>query len=125
MAHKNSLRSGKNVILAQAVLCAIACILPCETGAAVSERFAPASYVGSVDPSLVWEALIGGIIVAAFVAAIAVWIHSALRTLKRSQARRSVFISSALNQLNQGVVMTDREGRIIYCNDRYLRIYAL
>src|SRR5207302_329066 len=35
------------------------------------------------------------------------------------------FVSSALNHLNQGVVMTDPKGRIIFCNDRYLEIYGL
>src|SRR5205814_3391301 len=33
--------------------------------------------------------------------------------------------SSALNHLNQGVVMTDPKQRIVFCNDRYLEIYRL
>ena len=45
--------------------------------------------------------------------------------IKRSQLRRSAFVSSALNNLNQGVVMTDAHQRIIFCNDRYLEIYGL
>ena len=39
--------------------------------------------------------------------------------------RRNAFISSALNNLNQGVVMTDPQKRIVFCNDRYLEIYGL
>jgi diguanylate cyclase (GGDEF)-like protein/PAS domain S-box-containing protein len=39
--------------------------------------------------------------------------------------RRNAFVSSAMNNLNQGVVMTDAQRRIIFCNDRYLEIYGL
>ena len=76
-------------------------------------------------PSMVWEMLIGGIVVSSFLAAIALWIHSTLRRVKRSQLRRNAFISSALNNLSHGVVMTDPQMRIVYCNDRYLEIYGL
>ena len=69
--------------------------------------FAPSSYVGSLDPNMIWELLIGGIVVASFLGAIALWVLSALRRVKRSQLRRNAFVSSALNHLNQGVVMTD------------------
>ncbi|MEI4572970.1 PAS-domain containing protein, partial [Klebsiella pneumoniae] len=56
---------------------------------------------------------------------VALWIHSALRRTRRAQLRRNAFISSAMNNLNQGVVMTDAQRRIIFCNDRYLEIYGL
>ena len=69
--------------------------------------------------------LIGGIVVCSFLAAVALWILSALRKVKRSQLRRNAFVSSALNNLNQGVVMTDLRKRIVFCNDRYLEIYGL
>ena len=74
---------------------------------------------------MIWELLIGGIVVASFLAAVALWVLSALRRVKRSQLRRSAFVSSALNNLSQGVVMTDAQRRIIFCNDRYLEIYGL
>ena len=48
-----------------------------------------------------------------------------MRKVKRSQLRRNAFVSSALNNLNQGVVMTDPRKRIVFCNDRYLEIYGL
>ncbi|MDP9085416.1 MAG: EAL domain-containing protein, partial [Pseudomonadota bacterium] len=47
------------------------------------------------------------------------------RKFKRTQLRRNAFVSSALNNLSQGVVMTDPERRIVFCNDRYLQIYGL
>ena len=63
--------------------------------------------------------------ICAFLAAIALWIHSSLRRTRRLQLRRNAFVSSAMNNLNQGVVMTDAQRRIIFCNDRYLEIYGL
>ena len=64
--------------------------------------FAPASYIGALDPNVVWEVLIGGIVVASFLAAIALWMLSALRRAKRAQLRRNAFISSALNTSQPG-----------------------
>jgi diguanylate cyclase (GGDEF)-like protein/PAS domain S-box-containing protein len=125
MADKNWQAGGKNLIPAQAFVCLIATIAPFGKARGLSDNFAPTSYVGSADPNTVWEALIGGVVVCAFLATIALWIHSALRRVKRSQLRRNAFISSALNNLSQGVVMTDAQRRIVFCNDRYLEIYGL
>jgi diguanylate cyclase (GGDEF)-like protein/PAS domain S-box-containing protein len=73
----------------------------------------------------VWELLIGGTVMASFLGAIALWVLSALRAIKRTQLRRNAFVSSALNHLNQGVVMTDPNRRIVFCNERYFEIYGL
>ncbi len=125
MAGKNWQAGGKNLIPARAVACLIAIIAPFGAAWGLSDNFAPASYVGSVDPNVVWEVLIGGIVVCSFLAAIALWILSALRKVKRSQLRKNAFVSSALNNLSAGVVMTDPQKRIVYCNNRYLEIYGL
>src|ERR1700694_5115158 len=125
MAGMNWQAGGKNLIPAQAVVCLIAAVAPFGNAWGLSDSFAPTSYVGSADPHMVWEVLIGGIVVCSFLGAIALWIHSALRKVKRSQLRRNAFVSSALNNLSQGVVMTDPKGRIVFCNDRYLEIYGL
>jgi diguanylate cyclase (GGDEF)-like protein/PAS domain S-box-containing protein len=125
MAGKNWQAGCKNLIPAQAVLCLVASAVPFQAAWGLPDNFAPASYVGSADPNVVWELLIGGIVVCSFLAAIALWIHSALRKVRRSQLRRNAFISSALNNLSHGVVMTDPKQRIVYCNDRYLEIYGL
>ncbi len=109
-------------IAVQAVVCLASAVAPSRADA---DTLVPPNYLGNFDPNLVWEALIGGIVVCAFLAAIALWIHSALRRSKRSQLRRNAFVSSAMNNLNQGVVMTDAQRRIIFCNDRYLEIYGL
>src|SRR5207247_10424436 len=39
--------------------------------------------------------------------------------------QRSAFISSALNTLNQGVMMTNAQNRVVFCNDRFLEMYGL
>src|SRR5450432_3430003 len=125
MAGKNWQAGGKNLIPAKAVLCLLATLVPFSAAWGVSDNFAPTSYVGSADPNMIWEALIGGIVVCSFLGAIGLWILSAVRKAKRSQLRRNAFVSSALNNLSQGVVMTDAQKRIVFCNDRYLEIYGL
>src|ERR1017187_10440917 len=125
MADKDWQAGGKVLLPAQAVVCLIATVAPFGTAWGRSENFAPASYVGSADPNMVWEAVIGGIVVCSFLAAVALWVLSVLRKVKRSQLRRNAFVSSALNNLSQGVVMTDAQKRIVFCNDRYLEIYGL
>jgi diguanylate cyclase (GGDEF)-like protein/PAS domain S-box-containing protein len=113
-----------NPILARAAVCLVASIVTPRGAQALSDKFSPASYVGA-DPSLVWDVLIGAIVVSSFLAAIALWIHTALRRVKRSQLRRNACFGSALNSLSHGVVMTDPKTRIIYCNDRFFEIYGM
>jgi diguanylate cyclase (GGDEF)-like protein/PAS domain S-box-containing protein len=125
MADKNWQAGGKNLIPAQALVCLIAAVAPSANAWAISDSFAPASYVGSADPNMIWVILIGGLVIASFLTAIILWVMSALRKLKRSQLRRNAFVSSALNNLSHGVVMTDAQRRIVFCNDRYLEIYGL
>src|SRR4030081_2113212 len=125
MADRNWQAGGKNLIPAQAVVCLFASIVPFAAAWGLSDHFSPTSYVGSAVPNTLWEMLIGGIVVCSFLAAVALWIHSALRRAKRAQLRRNAFVSSALNNLSQGVVITDPERRIVFCNDRYLQIYGL
>ncbi|MBR0837262.1 EAL domain-containing protein [Bradyrhizobium manausense] len=122
MAEKNWHEGSMLPIAVQAVVCLASAVAPSR---AYANSLFPPSHLGDVDPNLAWEALIGGVVICAFLVAIALWIHSALRRSKRSQLRRNAFVSSAMNNLNQGVVMTDAQRRIIFCNDRYLEIYGL
>src|SRR6266403_2788250 len=121
MADKNWRAGGKILIPAQAIACVIATIAPFRA----AWGFAARSDAGSADPNMVWEMLIAGVAVCSFVAAVALWLQSALRKVKRLRLRRNAFVSSALNQLSHGVVMTDAQKRIVFCNDRYLEIYGL
>ena len=125
MAGKNWQAGSKNSIPARAFACLVAIAVAGTPSHALGASFDPMGYLASLDPNVLWEILIGGVVICAFLAALAIWIHSALRRVKRSQARRTAYISSALNSLNHGVVMTDPKMRIIYCNDRYLEIYGL
>src|ERR1700709_975605 len=113
MASKNWQAGGKVVSSALAVICLLG--MPLGVSRAASGDFAPPSYIGSMDPHFIWELLIGGIVVAAFLAAIALWVMSALRKVRRSQLRRNAFISSALTNLTQGVFMRDAHQRLSFC----------
>ena len=124
MAGKNW-QAGSKTTLATAAVCLVAAAFPAAHAPAASGGFQPASYIGPLDPNTIWEVLIGGIVVASFVGAIAIWLVSAVRRARRMQLRRNVFISGALNHLNQGVVMTDPHGRVVFCNDQYLNLYGL
>ena len=125
MVDKSSWAGGKIVATAQALICVIAAVAPSGPAWGGPTDFAPTSYLGSANPTVVWEMLIAGVVVSSFLAAIALWVHSALRKVKRLQLRRNAFVSSALNQLSHGVVMTDAQNRIVFCNERYLEIYGL
>src|SRR3954470_5450791 len=127
MADANWQAGGRNSFPALALAWLFAIAGPCGLAwaAPVSDGFAPASPVGAFDPSTGWEFLIGGIVVASFLAAIGLWALSALRGAKHADMRRSAFISSALNNLNQGVIMTNAQNRVVFCNDRFLEIYGV
>ncbi|MBR0698013.1 EAL domain-containing protein [Bradyrhizobium lablabi] len=125
MAGRDWQAGGKGLIPARAALCLVAVVAPCGVARAASGAFAPSSYLGDLDPGVVWELLIGSVVITSFLCAVGLWVLSASRKVRRSQVRRNVFISSALNHLNQGVVMTDPQRRIVLCNDRYLEIYGL
>src|SRR6266480_8596 len=125
MADMNWQAGGKVLMRAQAAVCLFAAVTPFAAAWGASAVFSPTDYAGSADPNLIWEMLLGGIAVCSFLVAIAIWVLSALRKVKRSQLRRNAFISSALNNLSHGVVMTDPQRRIVFCNDRYLEIYGL
>ena len=125
MAGKNWQAGGRVSIPARAVLCLVTTLVSSGAAWADPDGSAPSSYIGAVDPDTVGELLIGCIVVCAFLASIALWIFSRLNKVKGSRLRRNAFISSALNNLNQGVVIADPKKRIVFCNDRYLEIYGL
>src|SRR5438270_13815767 len=112
MASKNWQAGGKILHSVLAVIGLFAA--PSGVASAASGDFAPPSYIGSMDPHVIWEMLIGGVVVCAFFAAIAAWVTSALRKARRSQLRRNAFVSSALNNLSQGVVMTDAQPPVVF-----------
>src|ERR1700722_10760262 len=125
MAGKNWQTGGLVSIPGRAVLCRVATAVPFGAASAWSDDAPAASFIGPVDPNVVGELLIGCIVVCAFLASIALWVFAMLNKAKGSRLRRNAFVSAALNNLNQGVVMTDPKQRIVFCNTRYLEIYGL
>ena len=85
----------------------------------------PGELYRRIDPNLVWELLLGAIAAVSFLVAIGIWILAALRGARSAQLRRSAFISSALNTLNQGVMITNAQNRVVFYNDRFLEMYGL
>ncbi|MEY9363160.1 diguanylate cyclase (GGDEF)-like protein/PAS domain S-box-containing protein [Bradyrhizobium yuanmingense] len=124
MAEKNWHVGSTLSIAVHALLCLAVTGAPARAFAAPDSLAVPGDLT-RLDPGVIWEALIAAIVVCSFLAAIGLWIHSSLRRSSRLQLRRNAFISSAMNNLNQGVVMTDAQRRVIFCNDRYLEIYGL
>src|SRR3569833_1337771 len=125
MAGKIWQAGAMNTIPARAIAGLAALAGSCAPAWAIPQNFMPSNFIYDADPTLLWEALIGGIVVCAFVAAVAIWIHSALRRVWRAQLRRNAFISSALHNLSQGVIMTDADTRVVFYYDRVLEIYGL
>jgi hypothetical protein len=115
MAAKNWPAGSKNLIPAQAHVGLAAIVVCCGPTLARSDSRVPSRDISALNPNVLWEALIGGIVVCAFLAAIALWAHLTLRRFKRLQAHRHTFIGSALNSLSHGVVVTDSNKRIVYC----------
>jgi diguanylate cyclase (GGDEF)-like protein/PAS domain S-box-containing protein len=115
---------GKAAIFTAAVVCLLAIAVTSDVADARAE-FSPPNYIGELDPQMIWEILLGGLVGLAFLGAVVLWVVSALRDVKRQQQRRNAFVGSALNHLSRGIVMVDAQKRVMFCNDRYLEIYGL
>src|SRR6202045_103687 len=125
MAGKNWQAGGRNTIPAGVVACLLAVVAPFHFAFAASRAPELPAYLGTVDPNLVWEGIIGGLAVYCLLVSVTLWIVSAVHKAKGAQLRRNAFVSSALNNLNQGVVITDPRKRIVFCNDQFLEMYGL
>src|SRR6266436_3679621 len=129
MAGRTRQAGSKDLIPARAVAWLTVAVVLFGAALALSDHFGLARDLGAMnpnmDPNVVWEVLIGGVVVCGFLASVALWIHLALRRVRRSQASKTAFVSSALNNLSHCVVMTDPQRRVVFCNDRYLAIYGL
>jgi diguanylate cyclase (GGDEF)-like protein/PAS domain S-box-containing protein len=122
MADKGWQAGGGIMIPAGIVLCLIASVW---AAAVFSPDSSVVRYLSAADPDVVSDVVLGGLVVCCFLVAVVVWVMSTLRRLRLSQQRRNAFVSSALNNLKQGVVITNPRQRIVFLNDRYLEIYGL
>jgi diguanylate cyclase (GGDEF)-like protein/PAS domain S-box-containing protein len=122
MADKKWQAGGRIMIPAGIVLClAASCWVASVSGFGASL----VQYFDAAGPDVISDAVLGGLVIGSFLVAVGLWIVSTLRRFKRSQLRRNAFVSSALNNLKQGVVITNPRQRIVFLNDRYLEIYGL
>jgi diguanylate cyclase (GGDEF)-like protein/PAS domain S-box-containing protein len=122
MADKNWQAGGGIMIPAGIVVCLIASIWAVAASGLGSRLV---GYFNAADPGYVSDAVLGGIVACSFLIAVGSWVVSTLRRVKRSKQSRNAFVSSALNNLKQGVVITNTRKRIVFLNDRYLEIYGL
>src|SRR5271154_1156810 len=122
MADKNWQTGGGIMIPAGIVLCLVASVW---AAAASGPESSLIRFVDAADPDFVWDMVIGGLVVCCFLISVGLWMLSTLRQFKRLRQRRNAFVSSALNNLKQGVVITNPRQRIVFLNDRYLEIYGL
>ncbi len=110
---------------------ACACVLIFGSGSAVAQIVAnpdgtfSAAVTDTTQTAMIWQVVIGGFVIVAFLAAIILWTSTALRRARHANIRRAAFVSSSLNNLTTGIVMLDGHKRVVFCNDRYLEIYGL
>jgi diguanylate cyclase (GGDEF)-like protein/PAS domain S-box-containing protein len=104
---------------------AVGCLAATASAAGAASGFEPAHYLGGLEPETIWELLIGGFVIAAFMTAVALWSASLLRRQRRAERRNKLLVGSVLNKLQQGVVIVDATGRVVFCNDHYLDMYGL
>jgi diguanylate cyclase (GGDEF)-like protein/PAS domain S-box-containing protein len=122
MADKNWQAGGRIMIPAGIVLCLVATFWAVD---ASNPKSGVVRYLTAADPNVVSDVVLGTLVVCCFLIAAGLWIMSTVRRLRLSQQRRNAFVSSALNNLKQGVVITNARQRIVFLNDRYLEIYGL
>jgi diguanylate cyclase (GGDEF)-like protein/PAS domain S-box-containing protein len=122
MADKNWQAGGGIMIPAGIVLCLAASVWAAVASGVESGLI---GLIEAAEPDFIWDMVIGGLVVCGFLISVGLLVLSALRRVKLSQQRRNAFVSSALNNLKQGVVITNPRQRIVFLNDRYLEIYGL
>ncbi len=81
--------------------------------------------VPSGQRTMMWQLVIGGFVVFAFLGAIILWVMTALQRAQRFHRHNTAFVQSSLNKLSQGMVMVNRKGELIFVNDRYVDMYGL
>jgi len=118
------LQTAGGFIPARIAACLFVTLASVRTAWGWSDHPAAVGVHGPAEPGAVWQALIGVVAVASFLIAVALWVQAAWRRAERAHLRQNDMISSALNKLSQGVLLVD-QGRVAFCNERYLEIYGL
>ncbi len=79
----------------------------------------------AMDGTVYWHLILGGAVVLSFCVAVVLWAMAAVSRIKGSLSRGTALVTTALNTLSHGVVVVNRQDRVVFCNDRYLEIYGL
>lgn len=123
-------KQARATTASRAWLAACLCVSTLVSGAAAAQIVAnpdgtfSAVALDAPYTALVWQLVIGGIVIVAFLTAIILWVSAALRRARHANIRRGAFVSSALNSLTTGIVMVDARKRVVFCNDHYLQLYG-
>lgn len=73
-----------------------------------------------------WEVVVGVVVIATLGLVAALWVAAlATRRARRDHLRNLALGSAALNNISDGIVMINARGRVVFCNDRFLEMYAL
>ncbi len=115
--------------LVWAVICGLAFVAMPAVAVAQIVAHPDGSFSASAPPEssriMIWQVMIASFLVVCFLASVILWVTTALRKARHANIRRAAFVTGALNNLTQGIVMIDSRKRIVFYNDRYLQIYGL
>lgn len=100
-------------------------VMPFAAASALPANFDPTASLGVMDPMLLWQFVIGAVVTLAFLIAVVLWAVAALNRVKRAFSRGTTLVTTALDTLSHGVVIVNRQDKVVFCNDRYLEIYGL
>ncbi|MGN6311869.1 MAG: sensor domain-containing protein [Xanthobacteraceae bacterium] len=100
-------------------------MMPFAAASALPANFDQPASIGAMDPMLLWQFVIGAVVALAFLIAVVLWAVAALNRVKRAFSRGTTLVTTALDTLNDGVVIVNRQDKVVFCNDRYLEIYGL
>jgi diguanylate cyclase (GGDEF)-like protein/PAS domain S-box-containing protein len=125
MADKNWQAGSNRAYPAWSAVCGLMTMAPFAAASATPTNFERASSLGTLDAAVIWQLLIGSVVVLSFFAAVILWAVAALSRVRRAYSRGTALVNTALNTLSHGVVIVNRHNRVVFCNDRYLQIYGL
>ena len=104
-------KQARATTASRAWLAACLCVSTLVSGAAAAQIVAnpdgtfSAVALDAPYTALVWQLVIGGIVIVAFLTAIILWVSAALRRARHAKIRRGAVVSSALNSLTTGLVL--------------------
>jgi diguanylate cyclase (GGDEF)-like protein/PAS domain S-box-containing protein len=115
---------GKAIVFAMVAVCVLLVTDLIRTAPLTLVDSFPVIDAGA-DPNAVWQILLTGFAIFAFLTAIIIWVMSALQKAKRANLRNTAFVNAALNNMSLGIVMVDANKGLVFCNDSYLKLYGL